>query len=316
VPPPAPRSRTGPFLPHMPCRAVRSTWPRAPVAGSLRSGPGRFPRTPRARARMPRSAVTGCHTPAAPGPPRTPLLRLALRGLDTPPAMKTAVCSGGCQRRLSPAAPQGPAHSLRVPGGASCGGPSGGSRPRTPAWPPASAPSAGLPPGLSLERLRPAASHHARGLRASPLACASQPCVAPSAEPLTSACPAGRPGRAPSRRQRRRSSGRSPARPPHRHHGGRRVASHPRGAGLLVGCRRARRPFLKTEWVRSTRTLILRCTHRPPQAAKSTSAMTRTPKRPTRSRSRRVHAHAIPGPAPACRAALRADTRERPRGRP
>jgi hypothetical protein len=146
---------------HARLRAVRSCARLRSFLAAQRQG--RFPLTPRARARMPRSAVIGCHTPAAPEPPRTPLIRLAFRGLDTPPTMKTAGCSGGGQRRLSPAAPQGPTHSLRVPGGAACGGPSGGSRSRTPAWPPASAPSAGLPgAGLRRDRLAPAGGRDAR----------------------------------------------------------------------------------------------------------------------------------------------------------
>lgn len=241
MPPPSPRSRTGAFsTAQARIRAVRSHARLRSFLAPQRQG--RFPLTPRARARMPRSAVIGCHTPAAPEPPRTPLLRLAFRGLDTPPTMKTAVCSGGCQRRLSPAAPQGPTHSLRVPGGASCDGPSGGSRSRTPAWPPSAAPFAGLPgAGLRRDRLAPAGSHGCA--LTVPAACLRKP------YPMRHGTPCRRRDRSRASQAPAHGSARRVSRTGTVAGGafrsgswvGRRVVRHPHGASLFVGSRRARR---------------------------------------------------------------------------
>lgn len=248
---------------------------------------------------MPRSAVIGCHTPAAPEPPRTPLLRLAFRGLDTPPAMKTAVCSGGCQRRLSPAAPQGPIHSLRVPGGASCSGTSGGSRSRTPAWPPSAAPFAGLPgAGLRRARLAPA-GFHGCALTA-PAACLRKP------YPMRHGTPCRRRDRsrasqAPAHGSARRVSRTGTVAGGALRSGswdGRRVVSHPHGARLIVGCRRAHRPFSRPQC--GSRGGCHDGCHE--QCCTLTLA----------SRA----AQAIPAPAPAFHTSLRADNHERPCGRP
>ncbi len=254
--------------------------PRCAAAGEVSPDPSR----PR-----PDAAFGLDHAGAPPPPPRTPLRPPSYRwlhgGARQPPVQSRRLFWGA----PVPPKPGGTLRAglgLRVPGGAACGGPSGGSRSRTPAWPPASAPFAGLPSGLSLERLRPAASHHAHGLRASTLACASHPCVAPSAEPLTSARPAGRPSRAPSRRSASPLLGTVAVSPS--------AAASRREARLppprLAGSPRRRPP-------------------RPPPQS-------RTFFKDARSRSRRVQTHAIPAPEPACRAALRADTQERTRGRP
>jgi len=121
---------------------------RAPVASSLRSGLGRFPQTPRARAwSHVHPHPVGTPPPPPPDPPlRTPRLSLAFTGGGSKSAYsEDGGFFGGCRCRLSPAAPFGLGCGLHGPGGAASGRRRAARAARTPALLPAAAPSAGLP---------------------------------------------------------------------------------------------------------------------------------------------------------------------------
>ena len=144
VPAPSPRSRTGAFSSaHARLRAVRSHVRLRSFLAAQRQG--RCPLTPRARARMPRSASTPpAHPRRPPEPPCDPPAIAGFTGGLDSRLFRVGGCFGGRRCRLSPAAPFGrvSASAFRAARPPSSGGGSRDSH--APGLPPV-APSAGLP---------------------------------------------------------------------------------------------------------------------------------------------------------------------------
>jgi len=131
--PPSPRSRTGAFSSaHARLRAVRSCARLRSYLAAQRQG--RFPLTPRARARMPRSASTPpAHPRRPPEPPCDPPAIAGFTGGLDSRLFRVGGCFGGRRCRLSPAAPFGPGCGFHGPGGAASGRRRAARAARTPA---------------------------------------------------------------------------------------------------------------------------------------------------------------------------------------